>query len=312
MNIYWIELFVLIVVPLFVVSYRQQSEANANGEANSNGKSALSHMGETIAKLYNKYAPYSFAEVQEKTKQLGHAYTVKEYTSEVILIGGLFAVIGWMYFYSIPFALFYAIIAIMFIPYLHFLKANREFAEFIFEQIQTYCSNVINEFNTTQSFVKSLEGCRDSGILEDPVLSDVSKMIDMSYANGTIDEAIEWFNKKYPYYMVKNMHQLFNQITKEGAQDTGESLENMMSDIDTLVEGVYRDKMDRSASHKKFLGFGVALYFLPMLIQVLMKDSYKQMIDQLYIQFMLHAVVGINSYFIISGEKFYNEDTGVE
>ncbi len=308
MQIYWMELMVLVVVPLFVVSYRQQQSQDGN----SNGVSAANHLGQTIAKLYNKYAPYSFAEVQEKTKQLGHAYTVKEYTSEVVLIGGLFAVIGWMYFYSIPFALLYAIVAIMFIPYLHFLKANREFAEFIFEQIQTYCSNVINEFNTTQSFVKSLEGCRDSGILEDPVLSDVAKMIDMSYQNGTIDEAIEWFNKKYPYYMVKNMHQLFNQITKEGAQDTGESLENMMSDIDTLVEGVYRDKMDRSASHKKFLGFGIALYFLPMLIQVLMKDSYKSMIDKLYVQFMLHAVVAINSYFIISGEKFYNEDTGVE
>jgi hypothetical protein len=168
------------------------------------------------------------------------------------------------------------------------------------------------EFNTTQSFVKSLEGVVESGVLEEPVLSDVKTMIALSYEKGDVTDSINYMNSKYPYYMVKNMHQLFNQITKEGAQDTGESLENMMSDIDTLVEGVYRDKMDRSASHKKFIGFGIALYFLPMLIQVLMKDNYKSMIDKLYVQFMLHAVVAINSYFIISGEKFYNEDTGVE
>ena len=107
------------------------------------------------------------------------------------------------------------------------------------------------EFNTTQSFVKSLEGVRDSGILENPVLEDVKTMIDMSYQNGTIDESIEYFNEKYPYYMVKNMHQLFLQITNEGAKDSGESLENMMQDIDMLVEGVYRDKMDRAAFYKK-------------------------------------------------------------
>ena len=50
----------------------------------------------------------------------------------------------------------------------------------------------------------------------------------MAYANGTIEESINYFNNKYPYYMVKNMHQLFLQITKEGAKDSGESLENML------------------------------------------------------------------------------------
>ena len=174
-------------------------------------------------------------------------------------------------------------------------------------------TNVINEFNTTQSFVKSLEGVASSGILEDPVKSDVETMIKMSYQNGTIDEAVEWFNQKYPYYMVKNMHQLFMQITKEGAKDSGESLENMMLDIDLLVEGVYRDKIEREASHKKFLGFGVALYFLVMLTQMLLdKQNYKTMLSLWYVQIILHMIIIINSYFIISGEKFYNEDTGVE
>ena len=46
-----------------------------------------------------------------------------------------------------------------------------------------------------------------------------------------------------------------NLTPNEGAKDSGESLENMMLDIDLLVEGVYRDKVDREASHKKFVGF---------------------------------------------------------
>ncbi len=87
----------------------------------------------------------------------------------------------------------------------------------------------------------------------------------------------------------------------------------MMLDIDLLVEGVYRDKMDREASHKKFVMFGIALYFLVMLIQTLLdKNNYKAMLSLWYVQALLHIVIIINSYFIISGEKFYNEDTGVE
>ena len=169
------------------------------------------------------------------------------------------------------------------------------------------------EFNTTQSFVKSLEGVRDSGIIEEPVLGDIKEMIDMSYRNGTIDESIEYFNNKYPFYMVKNMHQLFLQITKEGARDAGESLENMSLDIDALVEGVYRDQMDRKNFHKRFLTFGAVLYSLVIVVEFLLgKESYIEMLKEWYVQLLLHAIILINLYFLISGEKYYNEDVGAE
>lgn len=296
------ELVIMILIAIFVLSYRNQ-----------NGENVYKFISETVKNVYNKYAPYSYQEVREKSKELGQEYTAKEYITQIIIIGGGAAGIAYLYFYSIAMAIVYAIVAIMFIPYLAYLRNNRVYSEFLFEEIQVYTTNVINEFNTTQSFVKSLEGVASSGILEDQVKSDVETMIKMSYQNGTIDEAIEWFNQKYPYYMVKNMHQLFMQITKEGAKDSGESLENMMLDIDLLVEGVYRDKIEREASHKKFLGFGVALYFLVMLTQMLLdKQNYKTMLSLWYVQIILHMIIIINSYFIISGEKFYNEDTGVE
>lgn len=293
----------MLFIALFVLSYRQQ-----------NGENVYKFLTDKLKAIYNKFAPYSYQEVREKCKQLGTDYSPKEYLIQIITLGGGAAGIAYLYFYSITWALIYCGVAILFIPYLAYLRNNKDYGEYLFEQIQIYTTNVINEFNTTQSFVKSLEGVRDSQILEDPVLTDVDTMIKMSYQNGTIDEAVEWFNAKYPYYMVKNMHQLFMQITKEGAKDSGESLENMMLDIDLLVEGVYRDKMDRSASHKKFITFGFALYFLVMLTQALLGvQNYKKMMGQFwYVQVILHLVIFVNSYFLISGEKFYNEDTGVE
>ncbi|MEG2311424.1 MAG: hypothetical protein RSB72_01850, partial [Bacilli bacterium] len=193
------------------------------------------------------------------------------------------------------------------------LRCKRVYSEFIFEQIQVYTTNTIMEFATTQSFVKSLEGVYESGVLEDPIKKDVKMMIDLAYENGTINQSIDYMNNQYDYYIVKNMHQIFYQITVEGSKDAGISLENMALDIDRLVEGVYRDRLDRQQFYKKFVNFGVALYLLITLVQFLLgRDSYIVLLDNWYIQLLLHAIVILNTFFLLKGTKYYNEDVGAE
>ena len=296
------ELLIMVGIAVFIIIYRN----------NKDGKS-YKEVFNKVENIYDKYAPYSFKVVRQKSKELGQEYTVKQYVMQVILMGGFAALIGYFYFYSIIWSIVYALATIAFIPYLAYLRCQRIYSEFIFEQIQTYTTNVIMEFNTTQSFVKSLEGVRDSGIIEEPVLGDIKKMIELSYQNGTIDESIEYFNQKYPFYMVKNMHQLFLQITKEGARDAGESLENMSMDIDALVEGVYRDQMDRKNFHKRFISFAMILFSLVVVVEFMLgKDNYIELLDMWYVQLILHAIVLIDVYFLITGEKYYNEDVGAE
>lgn len=298
----YLEILIVLVLALFVVLYRR-----------STGEKFYKYVSRSVADVYNKYAPYSFKIVREKTKELGQEYTVKQYTIQVVLLAGGAAIISYLYFYNIIVSIIYAVIAVMFIPYLAYLRCKRVYSEFIFEQIQVYATNVIMEFNTTQSFVKSLEGVRDSGVLEDPVLSDVKQMISIAYNSSTIDSAIDYMNSKYDYYVIRNMHQLFLQITNEGSKDSGEALESMMQDIDMLVENVYRDRMDRQNFHKRFLMFGVVLYFLVALVQILLgSTSYMGLISLWYVRILLHLIIIINTYFLLSGEKYYNEDVGVE
>lgn len=297
-----IELILLIGLAIFALSYRFN-----------NGENVYKFFVSKVTEAYDKYAPYSFKQVREKTKELGQEYTARQYITQVIIFIVVAGGISYLYFYNIIIAVLYAAAAVLFIPFLAYLRCQKAYSEFIFEQIQVYTTNVIMEFTTTQSFVKSLEGVRDSGILEDPVLQDVKIMIDMSYQNGTIDESVEYLNEKYPYYMVKNMNQLFLQITKEGAKDSGEALENMAMDIDALVEGVYRDQIDRKDFHKRFVTFGLALFLLVMAMQFLLgTESYLKLLDMWYVQLVLHAIIWINCYFLYKGERFYYEDVGVE
>ena len=161
------------------------------------GEKFSSYVVEQVGNVYDKYAPYSFKEVRSKVKELGQEYTTKQYVLQVCVFGFGFAILGYLYFYNLIIAIVYGIIAICFVPYLAYLRCKRIYSEFIFEQIQVYTTNVIMEFATTQAFVKSLEGVYNSGVLEDPIKSDVKVMIDMSYSNGTIDAALEYMNSKY-------------------------------------------------------------------------------------------------------------------
>lgn len=277
------------------------------------GKGVYNSIVEAVGIAYEKYAPYSFKQIRSKIKELGQEYTVKQYTTQVLLYAGGAALVSYFYFYNIIVSIVYALAAVCVVPYLSYLRTKRLYSEFVFEQIQTYTTNTIMEFATTQAFVKSLEGVYESNILEDPVKTDVKIMIDMAYDNGTIDESIKFFNNKYDYNIVRNMHQLFYQITNEGARDAGETLDNMSNDIDMLVESVYRDRIDRSAFHKKFLQFGIVLYLMIMLVQFLLgHDSYIQLLNDPLVMILLHLVVLINSFFLLRGEKYYNEDVGAE
>ena len=296
------EIIVIGIIIVFIILYRS-----------SKGTGVYKFINEQAGKAYEKYAPYSYKEMRKKVKDLGLEYTPRQYAIQVALFAGGAAVVGYMYFYNIFVVIVYMIIAVSVIPYITYLRCKRQYSEFIFEQIQVYCTNTIMEFATTNAFIKSLEGVVESGILEEPVLSDVKTMIALSYEKGDVYDSIKYMDTKYPYYMVKNMHQLFLQVTKEGAKDTEETFENMLSDIDMLVEGVYRDRSDRAAFHKQFLTYGIVLYGLIMLIQLLIgSETYISMLDNIFVQIIMHAVVLINSLFLLSGEKYYNENVGVE
>ena len=87
----------------------------------------------------------------------------------------------------------------------------------------------------------------------------------------------------------------------------------MSQDIDMLIENVYRDRIDRAAFHKKFLQFGIVLYLMVMLVQFLLViETYINMLERWYVQFLLHAVVVVNTAFLLNGEKYYNENVGAE
>ena len=301
-----VSLFIFAIIAIiffFIILYRFNKEDGIN-----------KYIKKQKNMLYDKYAPYSFKEIRKKVKELGQEYTKRQYTIQVAVFAIASAVISYLYFYNIIISIIYVIATISVIPVLTYYRCKRVYSEFIFEQIQVYTTNVIMEFATTQSFVKALEGVYESGVLEDPVSSDIRKMIDMAYENGTIEESVTYMNSKYDYYIVKNMHQLFIQITNEGSKNSSDALENMSLDIDMLVENVYRDRMDRAQFHKKFLQFGVILYLMVMLVQFLLGTaSYIQLLDENFlVQILLHIILITNSYFLLNGEKYYNENVGAE
>ena len=276
----YIEIFIVAAIIVFVFIYRKNV-----------GDNSYKFIARNVGSAYEKVSPYSFRVVREKAKELGQEYTTRQYVIQVVTFATVGAFISYLYFYSIMWCIIYAAAAVAAVPYLAYMRCKKAYSDFLFEQVQIYTTNVIMEYNTTQAFVKSLEGVRDSGVLEEPMLSDVKEMIQMAYDSGTIDDAIRFMNEKYDYYVVKNMHQLFIQITREGSKDSGEALEGMQMDIDMLVESVYRDRIDRATFYKQFITFGIMLYMLVLLVQLLVgQDGYLALLEKWYVVILLHLV----------------------
>ena len=137
--------FLLLLIGLVILLYR-----------NYKGQNVSKYITEQVQAIYDKFAPYSFKVVREKTKQLGQEYTARQYLIQVLILGGFAGIVTYMYFYNLIVSIIYILIAIAFVPYLSFLRCKRIYSEFIFEQVQIYTTNVIMEFATTQSFVKKI------------------------------------------------------------------------------------------------------------------------------------------------------------
>ena len=234
---------ICVIIVIFIVLYRN----------NSNTNTVYKFVNKKLGFVYDKYAPYSFKVIRQKVKDLGQEYTPRQYMIQIAVFSIGAAVITYLYFYNIVISLVYACAAVLVIPYLTYMRCKRLYSEFIFEQIQTYTTNTIMEFRTTQSFVKALEGVYNSNVLEDPVKSDVKMMIDMAYENGTIEASINYMNSKYNYYI------------------------------------------------------------MVMLVQFMLGiETYNEMLENWWVKLLLHGIILLNTFFILSGVKYYNEDVGAE
>ena len=123
------------LILIFIVIYR-----------NSSGKNVYKHFIETVEPVYNKVAPYSYKVIREKIKEMGQDYTPQQYIGQIVLFAGVAFGITFLYFYSLIISIIYAVLAVIVIPYLNYLRCKRIYSEFIFEQIQVYTTNTIMEF----------------------------------------------------------------------------------------------------------------------------------------------------------------------
>ena len=69
-----------------------------------------------ITTTYDRFSPYSFKIVREKTKQLGQEYTPRQYMIQVCLFAGFASVVTYLYFYNLLISILYAVVAVSFVP----------------------------------------------------------------------------------------------------------------------------------------------------------------------------------------------------
>ena len=94
------ELLLIVVVVVGIYLYRSYQ-----------GKNVGKFFSSTITDVYDKFAPYSFKKVREKTKELGQEYTARQYLIQLVAIGGFTGVVTYLYFYNLTISIIYIFIS---------------------------------------------------------------------------------------------------------------------------------------------------------------------------------------------------------
>ena len=89
-------LFLLLLIAVGILLYR-----------NYKGQNVSKYITEQVQAIYERFAPYSYKVVREKTKQLGQEYTARQYLIQVLIMGGFAGVVTYLYFYNIIVSLIY-------------------------------------------------------------------------------------------------------------------------------------------------------------------------------------------------------------
>ena len=118
------ELILLFLLAIFAIVYRSNNSNSING--------TTKYITKQARDFYEKFAPYSYQQMRSRIKELGEDYSPKQYIRQILIFAGLASVISYLYFYNIIWVLVYATIAILFVPYLSFLKYKRLYSEYIF------------------------------------------------------------------------------------------------------------------------------------------------------------------------------------
>ena len=87
---YFEELFIIIGFVVAIYLYRNYKGENV-------GKYVLGQ----VQGMYDRFAPYSFKVVREKTKQLGQEYTPRQYAIQIALFASFASVVTYLYFYNL-------------------------------------------------------------------------------------------------------------------------------------------------------------------------------------------------------------------
>ena len=84
------ELIFLVVVVVLIVLYR-----------NYKGQNVSKFITDQVQDVYNRFAPYSFKVVREKTKELGQEYTPRQYMIQILVMASFTGVVSYLYFYNL-------------------------------------------------------------------------------------------------------------------------------------------------------------------------------------------------------------------
>lgn len=251
---------------------------------------------------------YFFESYRRQNAAIGRKLSIKQYISYFLKYFIITFVALFLIFPSVWYALGAALLCTFFM--LNEISMNvkiMSYEYFLLCELCNYTQNM-SLLLKTKNVYNSLVACCD--FIQDPIKTDLKKVIEKIDNNTPVKEAFQEFNEKYNYRTVTLFNQTLDLIDYQGNSKADSMLYLISKELSDI-----RVKKDRYLRFKKEWR---AQYYIVLLLCMVLPVMLKYMIPDIYVGYMnsfgnyiMFGVIFVNMWVIKKIEGIYrNQDIG--
>ncbi|MEG0077445.1 MAG: hypothetical protein RR700_06355 [Anaerorhabdus sp.] len=243
-------------------------------------------------KLFHWIQDHSFTAISKKLEKLNVRYTLTEYTTTSVFVGGILFTLVYNTIHNWFYTLLLLGVVLFFLPYLNYINCMRKYEEKIERDCYDFTCTAITYLRENRSVFRVLRDCQK--IVEDPLKSDLEQVLIQTHNGVDLQESLLKFSTKYPYDEILKLNQLLLSKAKDGVYSPVQ-YDVMMEHLEDLEKVVINFRIQKDSKRKGFymvIAFSlISGYLVQSLFNADMMMDMNRMKFYYFIFFSLHVAL---------------------
>ncbi len=199
-----------------------------------------------IIEFVNEYTYYGLI---KKMELYNYNYPLNKYLKDSVLLAIIICTLVYLSTNAVIYTLIVVLIAVLLLPYYHYLNAKRIYYQYLEESIICYVTSAIIFVRERKNSLRIIKDC--SELVNDPLKSSLNECIETIEKTANYEQALDTLESKYQHQAIKKLHLLLKNYKKEGSYNEN-LFEYLYYNIEDLELSVNEYKAKKAANRQVF------------------------------------------------------------